>query len=247
MRRQSLQSRVKHARKPRTTIVDAGDPKAANALDRAFTADAPDTKWVTDITYIPTTTGWVYLATVTDLFARKIVGWSIADHMRTELVVAALRDAIESRRPSGGLRHLGGPRLDETLLLHSDRGSQYTSAAFRSMLATLGIRQSMSRVGECYDNAVAESVFGSVKTKWAEHERYADLADARLSLRRYIHWFNTTRRHQANGYLAPTQKEHAYSEQMNNPNKLSQATPAATVAAAGSPASGAPALLGAPQ
>jgi len=229
MRRQGLQSKVNRKTRPRTPQSDPQAAKDANVLNRDFEATGPNQKWVTDITYLPTDRGWVYLALVTDLFARKIVGWAIADHMRTSLVVDAIRHAAEARRPGPGLRHPDGVRQDDTLLLHSDRGCQFTAEAFRTMLGTLGIRQSMSRVGECYDNAVAESVFGSLKGEWVDHEHYAGLADARRSVMRYIGFYNGQRRHQSLGYQTPDEKEWRFHEDA----KADPATPAAMVAVAG--------------
>ena len=134
MRELGLQSRVRKAFTPTTTQVDPSREPAPNQLDRDFTATAPNRKWVTDITYLATAQGWVYLAAVLDLFSRKVVGWAIGHSLATELVSAALRAAIESRRPAG-----------KELLHHSDRGSQYTSEAYQQALRTLGIKCSMSR------------------------------------------------------------------------------------------------------
>ena len=234
MRRQGLQSKVNRPIRPRTTQSDPQAAKDANVLDRDFEATGPNQKWVTDITYLPTADrptdhGWVYLALVTDLFARKIVGWAIADHMKTSLVVDAIRQAVEDRRPGPGLCHPDDVRRADALLLHSDRGCQFTSEAFRTMLGPLGIRQSMSRVGECYDNAVAESVFGSLKGEWIDHEHYTGLADARLSVIRYIGFYNGQRRHQSLGYQTPNEKERRFHQDV----EVAFASPAATVAAAG--------------
>jgi putative transposase len=153
MQELGLKSRVSKAFKPTTTQADPTKEPAQNKLDRDFTADAPNRKWVADITYLPTAAGWVYLATVIDLFSRKVVGWSISASLATELVSEALRRAIESRRPNG-----------KQLLHHSDRGSQYTSDAYQKTLRTLGITCSMSRTGCCYDNAVMERFFGCRNT-----------------------------------------------------------------------------------
>ena len=229
MKRQGLRSKVKHGFTPGTTKADPLHEKAANTLGRVFTSEKPNQKWVTDITYLQVGDGWAYLATVTDLFARRIVGWAIEDHMRTQLVVDALRDAVEQRRPAPSLLHRGGARLGEGLLLHSDRGSQFTSKDFSGVLGTLNVRQSISGKGECWDNAVAETVFGKLKGEWTTHERYADLAGARRSIRRYIHWFNTKRRHQTLGYETPEGKETAFYKASKPP----ASTPAATVAAGG--------------
>ena len=149
MRELGLRSKVSKKFKPTTTVVDASKTPAANLLDQIFSADAPNRKWVTDITYLPTSNGWVYLAAVLDLFSRKIVGWSIGDSLATPLVSQALRSAIEKRRPEGS-----------QLLHHSDRGCQYTSDAYQQTLKTLGITCSMSRTGCCYDNAVMEGSSG---------------------------------------------------------------------------------------
>lgn len=148
MQELGLKSWVSKAFKPTTTQADPTKRPAENKLDRDFTAEEPHRKWVTDISYLPTATGWVYLAVVIDLFSRKVVGWSIAASLATELVSEALRRAIESRRPDG-----------KRLLHHADRGCQYTSDAYQKILRTLGITCSMSRSGCCYDNAAMERFF----------------------------------------------------------------------------------------
>jgi len=197
MRELGLKSRVCKAFKPTTTHSDPSKRPALNLLDQNFVADQPNRKWVTDITYLPTDRGWVYLAVVMDLFGRKVVGWSIGDSLATDLVSGALRQAIESRRPNGA-----------ELLHHSDRGCQYTSDAYQKTLATLGITCSMSRTGCCYDNAAMERFFWSLKHEWTNHESYGDLDDARLSVFKYIDLFyNPKRIHQALGYLSPEQYE----------------------------------------
>jgi putative transposase len=197
MREMGLQSRVRRAFKPTTTQADPSKQPAPNTLDRDFTAAAPNRKWVTDITYLATAAGWVYLAVVLDLFSRKVVGWAISRSLATELVSEALRTAIEARRPDG-----------KRLLHHSDRGCQYTSDAYQRTLRTLGIECSMSRTGDCYDNAVMERFFWSLKHEWTNHETFGNLADARLSVFKYIETFyNTERIHQALGYQSPNQYE----------------------------------------
>lgn len=148
MRELGLQSRVAKGFRPTTTQADSTKQPAPNVLDRDFSAERPNRKWVADITYLPTLAGWVYLAVVVDLFSRKVVGWALGDSLATPLVAEALRQAVESRRPVGN-----------ELLHHSDRGCQYTSDAYQRTLKTLGIECSMSRTGECYDNAVAERSF----------------------------------------------------------------------------------------
>lgn len=197
MREMGLKSRVSKAFRPTTTQTDPTKRPAPNVLDRDFTATRPNQKWVTDITYLPTLDGWVYLAAVLDLFSRKVVGWAISDSLATPLVAEALRRAVESRRPIGG-----------ELLHHSDRGCQYTSDAYQRTLATLGIECSMSRRGNCYDNAVAERFFWSLKHEWTKHETFEDLEAARLSVFKYIETFyNTVRLHQSLGFKSPDQFE----------------------------------------
>jgi putative transposase len=197
MREMGLKSRVSKGFTPTTTQADPTRQPAPNALDRDFTAEAPNRKWVTDITYLPTVQGWVYLAVVLDLFSRKVVGWSIGASLATELVADALRRAIESRRPEG--KHL---------LHHSDRGCQYTSEAYQQILHTLGIECSMSRKGCCYDNAVMERFFWSLKHEWTKHESFQHLQDATLSVFKYIETFYNPRRlHQTLGYNSPNQFE----------------------------------------
>lgn len=197
MRELGLKSKVSKSFTPTTTMADPSKRPAENKLDRDFTAEAPDRKWVTDITYLPTATGWVYLAVVLDLFGRKVVGWSIGNSLATELVSNALRRAIENRHPDGS-----------QLLHHSDRGCQYTSDAYQATLKALGIECSMSRKGNCYDNAVMERFFWSLKHEWTKHESFDDLNDARLSVFKYIETFyNRVRIHQTLGYKTPEQFE----------------------------------------
>jgi putative transposase len=197
MRELGLKSRVSKAFKPTTTQADPTKYPADNKLDRDFTAEAPNRKWVTDITYLRTAVGWVYLAVVIDLFSRKAIGWSISASLATELVSDALRRAIETRRPDG-----------KRLLHHSDRGCQYTSDAYQRTLRTLGIECSMSRSGCCYDNAAMERFFWSLKHEWTNHDTFANLEEARLSVFRYIETFyNPVRIHQTLGYLSPSQYE----------------------------------------
>jgi len=192
MKQLGLRSCVAKAFKPTTTQADPTKTPAPNVLNQDFQADCPNQKWVTDITYLPTDTGWVYLAVVLDLFSRKIVGWAIDTSLATDLIAEALRQAIESRRPSPGLIH------------HSDRGCQYTSDRYMAILNGLGITVSMSRSGCCYDNAVCERFFWSLKHEWTNHRAYVDLADARPSVFQYIELFyNRTRLHQALGYVSP--------------------------------------------
>jgi putative transposase len=197
MREMGLKSRVCKRFTPTTTQSDPTKQPAENKLDRNFTADAPNRKWVTDITYLATATGWVYLAAVVDLFSRKVVGWSIGTSLATDLVSDALRSAIERRRPDG-----------KQLLHHSDRGCQYTSDAYQQTLRLLGITCSMSRRGNCYDNAVMERFFWSLKHEWTNHEQFANLEEARLSVFRYVETFyNSQRIHETLDYLSPNDYE----------------------------------------
>ena len=197
MQEMGLRSRVSKKFKPATTQVDPSKQPAPNLLEQQFTATAPNQKWVADITYLPTVAGWVYLAVVLDLFSRKVVGWNLSESLATPVVSGALRQAIESRGPKPG-----------ELLHHSDRGCQYTSDDYQSTLRTLGVTCSMSRTGCCYDNAVMERFFWSLKHEWTKFETFADLQDARMSVFRYIETFyNPERIHRSLDYLTPNQFE----------------------------------------
>lgn len=167
MRELGLKIRVFRSFMPTTTQADTSKMPAPNRLDQNFTADAPDRKWVTDITYLSTDQGWVYLAVVLDLFSRKVVGWALSPSLATEFVFEALRNAMEARKPQAG-----------KLLHQSDRGCQYTSDAHQAQLKLLGIECSMSRTGCCYDNAVMERFFWSLKYEWTNHQEHANLQDA---------------------------------------------------------------------
>jgi putative transposase len=197
MREMGLKWCVSKKFTPTTTVTDPSKIPAPNILDQSFTADAPNQKWVTDITYLPTQLGWVYLAVVLDLFSRKVVGWSISESLATPLVSTALRNAIEARRPD-----------TTSLLHHSDRGSQYTSDDYQQTLRTLNITCSMSRTGCCYDNAVMERFFWSLKHEWTKFETFADINQARTSVFQYIETFyNSKRIHQTLGYQTPDEFE----------------------------------------
>lgn len=197
MKEMSLKSRISKAFTPTTTKSDPLKKPAPNVLSRQFTATRANQKWVADITYLSTLQGWVYLAVVIDLFSRRVIGWQLGSSLATPLVSGALRLAIESRRPPRG-----------ELLHHSDRGSQYTSDDYQKTLQTLGIECSMSRVGNCYDNAVAERFFWSLKHEWTKHQEYADIESARRSVFKYIEvFYNRQRLHQSLGYKTPEQFE----------------------------------------
>ena len=181
---------------PHTTDSEHPHPVASNVLDRNFAAggiDGPDRTWCCDLTYVRTGEGWLYLWVVIDLFSRRIVGWSMSDHTRAEAAAAALTMALQRRRPRPG-----------TLLHHSDRGVQYACQAYRDLLAAHGIACSMSRRGNCYDNAVAESFFGTFKSELVEREHYVTREQARRSIFEWIEcWYNRRRRHSSLGYLSP--------------------------------------------
>lgn len=165
---------------------------APNQLNREFTVQAPDTVYVGDITALPTGEGWLYLAVVLDLCSRAVVGWSMANHMRTELVTQALSMAICQRQPTAGL------------IMHTDRGSQYGAESYRQLLTRHGIQPSMSRKGNCWDNAVAESFFHTLKTELIYLEDFETHEQARTGVFEYIEvFYNCQRCHSANGYLAP--------------------------------------------
>ena len=187
-------------RRVRTTIVDPGATAAEDLVGRDFNPTEPDRTWAGDITYLRTSEGWLYLAVVIDLFSRRVIGWSAAAHMRTELVADALAMAVATR---GG--DITGVKF------HSDRGSQYTSAAYGQLCDQLGVIQSMGATGVCWDNAAAESFFGTLKRELARRRRWATRADARRDLIRWIEgWFNTRRLHSSLDYHSPIEHENNY-------------------------------------
>ena len=191
MRKLGLKARQ---RRHRTVTTDSQhrDPVAPNLLDRDFSALAPNTKWVTDITGVWTAQGWLYVAIVLDLFSRFVVGWAMAAHRDTELVEQALQMALLRRHPAAGLLH------------HSDRGSQYTSGAYQSLLGQFGVQVSMSGKGDCYDNAAMESFISSLKGEWTDWHAYQTRQEAELSIFEYIEvFYNRQRRHSTLGYLSP--------------------------------------------
>jgi transposase InsO family protein len=197
MRRKGLVG-VSPRRYKTTTIADPGADPVVDLVKRAFGPDTVelDTLYAGDITYIRTWEGWLYLATVIDVGSRRVVGWSMADHMRAELICDALGMAIEHRRPGAGL------------IFHSDRGCQYTSGEFASLCDSNGIVQSMSRPGNAWDNAVAESFFASLKNELVYRGVWATRAEARRAVFEYIEvFFNRRRRHSSLGYLSPASYE----------------------------------------
>ncbi len=201
MREAGLTGTPKRRFRPTTTDSDHDDRVADNVLDRKFVASAPNQAWVGDITYLATKSGWVYLVVLLDLFSRKVVGWSLQQHMQTELCLQALQQAVATRRPGPGLVH------------HSDRGSQYTSDDYQAALEAIGAVPSMSRKGNCWDNAVAESFFGTLEQELVQQqeELWADETEARTAVGKYIHGFyNQRRRHSTLGQLSPVQFEDAH-------------------------------------
>lgn len=176
-------------------------PVAPNLLNQNFKVDRPGSVWVTDISYIDTSEGWLYLATVKDIFTKDIVGWATANHMRTELCIKALESAIKRYRPQRGLIH------------HSDRGVQYCSKDYQKLLKKHGILCSMSRKGNCYDNACAETFFSTIKCEMLYHKKYETRKEAHRDIFWYIEvFYNRKRRHQSLGYLTPAEYRRMYAE-----------------------------------
>lgn len=176
----------------RTTDSSHDGPIAANHLDRQFCQPMANRAWVTDISYVATQEGWLFVAVMLDLFSRKVVGWSMGEGLGVELVTGALAMALDQRQPAKGL------------LIHSDRGIQYASGAYRDTLQRHALIASMSRRGNCYDNAVMESFFKTLKSELVDHEKYQTRQAARQSIFEYIEvFYNRQRRHSALGYLSP--------------------------------------------
>ena len=183
----------------RTTIPAEHAPPLPDLIGRLFDPGAPDVAWVGDITYIPTGEGWLYLASVLDLGSRRWLGYSMADHMRTELVADALRMAAGAR---------GG--VTEGIIFHGDRGSQYMSGEYRHLIAELGMVQSVGRTGVCWDNSVAEAAWSSLKRELVHRYQFPDRASARRAIFAWINRYNTSRRHSSLGYIPPTKWESRY-------------------------------------
>lgn len=200
MRQQGIRVRRRKRWVPRTTDSHHKLPVAPNLLDREFERTAPNQAWVGDITYVRTDEGWLYLATLLDLYSRKVVGWSMSDKIDRQLVLRALEMATINRRPGVGLIH------------HTDRGSQYASGDYRQALEQNGMLASMSRKGNCWDNAVAESFFSTLKTELSGP--YKSHAEARRAIFEYIEvFYNRKRRHSSIGYLTPSEfEDRFYSE-----------------------------------
>lgn len=190
MRSAGLQG-ISRRKAPLTTIRSERARPAPDLVERDFTAEAPNQLWVADITYIPTLVGFLYLAVVLDTFSRRIVGWSMANHLRTELVLTALEMALSQRKPEG-------------VIHHSDQGCQYTSIAFGARCRKAGVRPSMGSVGDCYDNALCESFFATLECELLDREQFATRSEARMAVFDFIEgWYNRHRRHSALDYQSP--------------------------------------------
>jgi len=192
MKNHGIRAKIKKRFVPCTTDSQHDQPVAPNVLERDFAAAKADCKWAADITYVPTDEGWLYVAGVIDLCSRKIVGWAMADHLQTELAAQALRMALAQRRPGSNLLH------------HSDRGVQYASEDYRHLLDQYGIQVSMSGKGDCWDNAVMESFWATLKGECVNRAHYSSREQAKQSIFEYIEvFYNRQRLHSALGYLSP--------------------------------------------
>jgi len=199
MRQSGLRGKRRRRFRPRTTNSDHTLPIAPNLLKQEFSATAPNQKWASDISYIDTSQGWLYLAVIIDLYSRRVVGWAMSQRIDRFLVLAALDMAVRSRKPAPGL------------IFHSDRGSQYASVDFQNALATHGFVASMSGKGNCYDNAPVESWFASLKVECVDGVRYKSRNEARSCLFDYIEiFYNRQRLHSYLGYLSPQLYEQQY-------------------------------------
>jgi putative transposase len=197
MRQQRLRARARR-KFVRTTHSNPGQPTAPNLLDRNFAVEAPNKVWAGDVTYLPTREGFLYLAVLLDLYSRRVVGWAMSDRNDEALTLAALKMAVDQRRPPPGLMH------------HSDRGTTYASGAYQDELAKNGLVCSMSRKGNCWDNAVVESFFSSLDIECEHGEMFASRAAARREVTEYIlSFYNPTRLHSTLGYVSPMEYERA--------------------------------------
>ena len=200
MRQEGIHGASRRKRGPKTTRRAKDARPAPDLVERDFTADGPDQLWVADITYIPTWAGFLYLAVVLDAWSRRIVGWAMATHLRTELVLDALNMATWQRRP-------------KEVIHHSDQGTQYTSIAFGLRCKEVGVRPSMGSVGDAYDNAMCESFFATLECELLDRQRFRSQAEARMAVFDFIEGFyNPRRRHSALGYLSPVTFERRHAE-----------------------------------
>jgi transposase InsO family protein len=195
MRRNGIRARGKRRFRVSTTDSNHALPTALNLLARNFTVDAPNTVWVGDLTYIPTGEGWLYLAVVLDLYSRRIVGWSMGEAITAELACRALDMAWHSRSPA------------DDLIFHSDRGSQYASGCYTDLLAGHGIKASMSRKGNCWDNACSEPLFGSLKVERLQGMKFTNHREGKDATLDWLLWYNGSRMHSTLRYLSPAQFE----------------------------------------
>jgi putative transposase len=191
-----------------TTQPDLQAPRAIDLVERQFYADGPDRLWVADITYIPTWSGFLYLAMVLDVYSRRVVGWSMETHLRTELILAALNMAVTQRNPSA-------------VIHHSDKGCQYTSYAFGKRCREAGVMPSMGSVGDAYDNAMAESFFASLERELLSRRRFKTQAEAKMAVFEWIEgWYNPHRRHSSLGYRSPVNYERAHQRSNHETNSF---------------------------
>ena len=191
MQEAGLEGVARKRSRPKTTVRDKTATPALDLVERDFTASEPNRLWVADITYVPTLVGFLYLAVVLDVFSRKVVGWSVASHMKTELVLDALSMAIRDRQP-------------QDVIHHSDQGSQYTSYAFGQACRKAGVRPSTGSVGDCYDNSMAESFFATLECELLHRATFRSHAEAMMAIFQFIEgWYNTRRRHSSIEYLPP--------------------------------------------
>ncbi len=195
MKQEGIQGVSRRRKGPKTTRRNVDARPAADLVERDFTADGPDQLWVADITYIPTWAGFLYLAVVLDAWSRKVVGWAMATHLRTELVLDAMNMAVWQRRP-------------EQVIHHSDQGTQYTSIAFGLRCKEVGVRPSMGSVGDAYDNALCESFFATLECELLDQKRFRTQAEAKMAVFDFIEGFyNPRRRHSAIGQISPVNFE----------------------------------------